>query len=150
PRWVWGAAMLLGVLRMATYAVAALRTPPGWEFSGNLTVSPDYMQYRTWARQTQVEGPIVSDRFTAEPTSRFLPVPLCEGIGALAGVTGLTLEEVYVWVGVSLSVAMVLFLSVVVRRFLCDPVTVRWVFWATLVGGGLRALLLLVDETPLR
>ncbi|HPF62556.1 MAG TPA: hypothetical protein PLI93_10910 [Gemmatimonadales bacterium] len=142
--------MLLGVLRMAPYAVAALRTPPGWEFSGNLTVSPDYMQYRTWARQTQVEGPIVSDRFTAEPTSRFLPVPLYWGIGALAGVTGLTPEWVYAWLGVPLTIAMVLLLYVVIRRFLRDPVAVRWVFWATVLGGGLGALLLLVEETPLR
>ncbi len=148
PRWVWVAAVLAGVLHMTPYAVAAWRTPDGWTFTGNLTVSPDYMQYRTWARQTQTEGPIVSNRFTAEPNGKFLPVPFYWGVGMLSRVTGATPEWTYAWLGVPLAMAMVLLLYASARRFSRFEAAVPWVVGTLVLGGGLGAILALIADTP--
>lgn len=148
PRWVWVVAVVVGILRMTPYAVAAWRTPEGWTFTGNLTISPDFVQYRTWARQTQTEGPIVSNRFTAEPNGRFLPVPFYWGIGMLSRLTGVSPEWVYAWLGVPLAMAMVLLLHAGARRFLRVDAAVPWVVGTLILGGGLGAFLALVKETP--
>jgi len=148
PRWVWIAAVLTAVARMTPYAVAAWRTPEGWIFTGNLSISPDYMQYRTWARQTQVEGPIVSDRFTMEPNRPHLPVAFYWGIGKLAHLTGTTPEWVYAWLGVPLTVVFVILAFVTARGFLRPP-AVPWALGLMLFGGGLGAVLLFIRESGL-
>lgn len=149
PRWVWVAAVIVGLVRMAPWAVAALRTPEGWTFTANLTVSPDYMQYRTWARQTQVEGPIVSDRFTAEPNSPHIPVPLYWAIGQVASLTGMTPEWVYAWLGLPVAMVLVLLLYALARSFLDQPRAIPWAVGFLLVGGGLGAVLLFIRDTAL-
>lgn len=146
PRWVWVAAVLVAAARMIPHAVAAWRTPEGWLFTGNLSISPDYMQYRTWARQTQVEGPIVSDRFTMEPNRPHLPVAFYWGIGKLAHLTGMTPEWVYAWLGVPLTVVFVILAFVTARAFLRAP-AVPWALGLMLLGGGLGAILLFIRES---
>jgi hypothetical protein len=148
PRWVWVVAVLVGAMHMIPYAVATWRTPEGWTFTGNLTVSPDYMQYRTWARQTQAEGPIVSNRFTAEPNGKFLPVPFYWGIGMLSRLTAVTPEWIYAWLGVPLAMAMVLLLHASATRFSRVPAAVPWVVGTMILGGGLGAILSMIADSP--
>lgn len=148
PRWVWLVAVAVAVGRMVPYAVAEWRTPPGWTFTGNLSLSPDYMQYRTWSRQTQDEGVVVTNRFTAEANRPFLPVPLYWSIGQLSRVTGMTPEWVYAWLGVPFAIALVVLLFAITRRFLAPVVAVRWTLATLILGGGLGAVLLYIRETP--
>jgi hypothetical protein len=148
PRWVWVVALLVAAARMTPYAVAAWRTPDGWTFTGNLSISPDYMQYRTWSRQTQVEGPLVSNRFTAEPNPRHIPVGFYWGVGQLSRLTGTTPEWVYAWLGVPLTVVLVLLAFVTARGFLRPP-AIPWALGMMLIGGGLGAVLLFIRESGL-
>jgi hypothetical protein len=146
PRWVWIVAAVVGVARMTPYALAEWRTAPGWSFTGNLSISPDYMQYRTWSRQTQVEGPIVTDRFTVEPNRPHLPVPLYWGVGQISRLTGVSPEWVYAWLGLPLAALLVLVLYVFARGFLRAP-AVPWALGMLLLGGGLGAVLLFIRES---
>lgn len=137
PRWVWLVALLAAVVHMAPYWKAADATPDGWTFTANLSASPDYMQYRVWMRQTQSEGPIVSNRFTTEPNSPHLPVALYWGIGRIATITGITPEWIYAWAGAALASAFAVLLYLTVRYFAPHSRAAVWIFGALLVGGGL-------------
>src|SRR5512139_1847779 len=134
---------------MAPYWRAALQTPEGWAFTGNLHSSPDYMQYRVWERQSQEEGIFVSNRFTPEPNPPHLPMLLYWSIGRVGSLTGLTPEWVYVWLGGLLAVAFTLLLYATVRHFLPTPSATAWVFWVLLVGGGLTGVLAFAEESGL-
>lgn len=148
PRWVWLLALLVGLGRMTPWAVSAIRTPPGWTFTGNLSMSPDYMQYRTWSRQSQVEGPILTNRFTAEPNRAFLPVPLYWAIGQLSRLTGMTPEWVYAWLGAPLAALLVVLLYATVRRFVRSATALRWTLGTMLLAGGLGGVLLFIRSSP--
>ena len=76
---------------------AQVSTPPGHEFTGNLTISPDYMQYRVWERLSVREGPIVSNTFTIEPNRRHLPVFYYWAIGHTARALGVHENTVRNW-----------------------------------------------------
>lgn len=119
-----------------------------WTFTGNLTLSPDYMQYRVWERQSAWEGPIVSNRFTTEPNSRYLPVFFYWTIGQVARATGATPEAVYAYSGAVLAIGLVLLLFGVVREFLPDPAHYRWPFLALVFGGGLGGHLKALQALP--
>ena len=71
---------------MAPYWRAASQAPDGWAFTGNLSSSPDYMQYRVWMRQTQVDGPLVNNVFTSEPNRPYLPVSVYWAISTVTTV----------------------------------------------------------------
>jgi hypothetical protein len=147
PVWVWVVGLLLGVMHMAPYWRMASETPAGWHFTGNLSSSPDYMQYRVWSRQTQQEGVFVTNRFTTEPNGRHLPVPLYYAIGQLSGLTGAAPEWVYAWVGAVIAIVFAVVLFAIVQHFLPDKRAQRWVYGALLLGGGLGGILKFMQES---
>lgn len=147
PRWVWLVALLAAVVHMAPYWVAAEATPDGWTFTANLSSSPDYMQYRVWMRQTQSEGPIVSNTFTTEPNSRHLPVALYWGIGRVATITGLTPEWTYAWAGAALAFAFSLLLFTTVRWFAPGARATAWIFGTLFIGGGLGGYVVFLQQS---
>jgi hypothetical protein len=146
PLWVWLVAVLAGVVHMAPYWRAAAQTPDGWTFTANLSASPDYMQYRVWMRQTQEEGILISNRFTAEHNGRHLPVLLYWGIGQAAAVTGMSPEWVYAWLGGVLAIVFTLVLFAVVRMFAPGPRATAWILGTLLAGGGLGGYLKLIED----
>lgn len=146
PAWVWGAALAAALVHMAPYWRAASETPDGWSFAANLSVSPDYMQYRVWMRQTQVEGPIVTNTFTTEPNRPYLPVGMYWSLGGLARLTGMSPEWTYAYAGAAVAFAFVVLLFVVVRRFLGGGPLVAWTMGALLLGGGLGGYLKLFGD----
>jgi hypothetical protein len=147
PRWVWVVAVLAAAIHMAPYLRALAETPEGYEFSANLSLSPDYMQYRVWMRQTQVEGPIVRDLFTTEPNTAHLPVPLYWMLGKLATWSGITPEWTYAWFGAVLAVVFTLVVYATARRFLPGARARAWAFGTLMLGGGLGGYLELLAET---
>lgn len=146
PPWVWVVALLAAIVHMAPYWRAASQTPDGWSFVANLSVSPDYMQYRVWMRQTQVEGPIVTNLFTTEPNGAHLPVAMYWSLGALSRLTGMTPEWTYAYAGAAIAFAFVIVLYLVVRRFLGGGAAVAWTVGALLLGGGLGGYLKLFGD----
>jgi hypothetical protein len=142
------AAAAAALFHIAPLWRAASETPAGWEFTGNLTISPDYMQYRVWARQAAEAGPLLADRFTAEPNRPHIFVPFYWFVGKTARWLGTTPELVYAYAGVPLAFGLVLLLWAAVRRFLPDERQAWWVFLATLAGGGLGAHLKIAAELP--
>ena len=148
PVLVWIGALLAALLHMLPYWHAQLGTPAGFEFTGNLTVSPDYMQYRVWERQSVREGPIVTNAFTPEPNRPHLPVLYYWAIGRTASSLGVRPEAVYAYSGSALAAALALLAFVFVRRYLADA-TMRWWAWlAIMVGGGLGGHLKVLESTP--
>jgi hypothetical protein len=140
--------VVAALFHIAPFWRAELSTPPGWRFAENLTVSPDYMQYRVWQRQATVQGPLVDNRFTAEPNRPHLLVAFYWFVGTTARVIGTSPERVYAYLGIPLAFVLAILLYVAVRRFLASEGRAWWVFLATLVGGGLGAHLKILDEFP--
>ncbi|MBV6521938.1 MAG: hypothetical protein MNPFHGCM_02082 [Gemmatimonadaceae bacterium] len=148
PRWVWLIGTIAALMHMTPFWHAKWSARGDWSFTGNLTISPDYMQYRVWERQTRREGPIVSNRFTTEPNSRHLPVFYYWAVGGLARATGVSPEAAYAYSGALLAVALVLLLYGVVRAFLPDPSHHVWTLVALVFGGGLGAYLKVMSALP--
>ena len=148
PRWVWLVALIAALLHMTPYWHAQYSARGDWSFTGNLTLSPDYMQYRVWERQSGREGPIVTNRFTTEPNARYLPVFFYWAIGGAARATGATPEAVYAYSGALLAVVLVVLLFGVMREFLPDPAHHTWPLIALIFGGGVGGHLKLLQALP--
>jgi hypothetical protein len=148
PAWVWLTALVAALLHMMPFWHAQSSARGEWTFTGNLTVSPDYMQYRVWERQTGREGPIVSNRFTVEPNGRHLPVVLYWAIGGVSRATGTTPEAVYAYSGAFFATVLVLLLYGMMRVFLPDSSQRRWPFLALVFGGGLGGHLKVLQSIP--
>lgn len=146
PLAVWLIALAAAIVHLAPLWRAQLSVADGWEFTGNLATSPDYMQYRVWERRTEFTGPIADNRFTTEAHQRYLPVLLYWFVGIVARTVGQPPEFVYEWLGAPLAFALVLLLYLCAQRFLSSRVATWWVFLSTLLGGGLGAYLKLADE----
>jgi hypothetical protein len=146
PAWVWVVGLIAAAVHMAPYLRALAVTPAGYEFTGNLSLSPDYMQYRVWMRQTQIEGPIVSDVFTTEANEPHLPVPLYWTFGKVASWTGVSPEWTYAWFGALLAVAFAVVLWLGVSRFIRSSRARAWTFGALMFGGGLGGALRLLED----
>ncbi|HEX7123867.1 MAG TPA: hypothetical protein VF178_15930 [Gemmatimonadaceae bacterium] len=143
------ASLCAALFPIAPHWRAAATTPPGWEYTYNLTVSPDYMQYRVWARQAASNGPLIENRFTTEANRPHLFVPFYWFVGSMARWLGTTPERVYVYLGVPLAFGLAMLLWVTVRRFVSDPVQAWWVYLATLIGGGIGGHLKIANELPI-
>ncbi len=145
PVWVWIAAVVAALVHMAPYWRAAAETPDGWAFVANLSASPDYMQYRVWMRQTQLEGPVVRNVFTTEPNEAHLPVFVYWTIGATAELTGMSPEWVYAYLGALVAVAFTVLLWLTIRRFLGGGRAAGWTLGVIMLGGGLGGYIMLMD-----
>ncbi|MCI0437047.1 MAG: hypothetical protein L0271_25915 [Gemmatimonadetes bacterium] len=148
PGWVWLVGLLAAAVHIAPYLVARAGTPDGWTFTANLSVSPDYMQYRVWERQTPSEGVFVSNRFTPEPNPPHLPVLPYWVVGQLSAWTGISPEWTYAWLGSLLALLFAPLLYHAVRRFSPSQAAVPWVFGALLVGGGLGGYIKFLEDIP--
>lgn len=146
PVWVWVLAMGVALLHMTPYWRASAETPDAWRFTANLSVSPDYMQYRVWSRQTIEEGPIVSNRFTAEPNRPHLPVMPYWMVGQTANLTGMTPEWAYAWIGAFLAAAFTVLLYALTRWFMPNRRATAWVFAVLLLGGGLGGYMMWLGD----
>jgi hypothetical protein len=139
PPALWGVALLAALLHMMPVWHAAWQTPTGWTFTGNTRVSPDFMQYRVWIRESQHTGVLVRNNFTPEANRPHLPVFLYYAIGRVSGWTGIGPELVMAYLGAALAAIFSLLLFAIVRQFFASSHQVWWVFLAILFGGGLGA-----------
>jgi hypothetical protein len=141
-------ALLAGLFHIAPFVRAELATPPGWSFAENMTVSPDYMQYRVWERQAAASGPLVENRFTTEPNRPHLFVAFYWAIGKMAATFNVSPERVYAYLGIPLAVVLALMLYATVKHFIPSEHAAWWTFLAILFGGGLGAHLKIANEVP--
>jgi hypothetical protein len=141
PTYVFLIALLIAVLSISRYWRAQLQTPQDWKFEWNISVSPDYMQYRMWMRQTQDTGVLVENNFTTEPNPPHLLVLFYFVIGKISEFINLSPEVVYAYTGAFLAFIFTIFLYTIVRWFIKTPKHVWWVFGVLLLGGGLGAYL---------
>jgi hypothetical protein len=148
PLRVWFIAVVAALLHMLPFWHAQWSTQPGYEFTGNLTISPDYMQYRVWERLALREGPIVSNTFTVEPNRPHLPVFYYWAIGKTARAMDVRPETVYAYSGAVFAIVLTILVWVLVRRFLPDAPMRWWVFLALMFGGGLGGHLKLLASAP--
>jgi len=141
PLPVWATALLLALLACWPYWAANRATPDGWRFTGVVHPSPDFVQYRVWMRQSQAEGPVVTDRFTTEANRAHLPVVFYYFLGQVARATGSRPETVMAFAAAPLTFLLVLLLYDLCRRFLPPGRARGWALFAMLLGGGLGAYL---------
>ncbi len=146
PALVWVAAVAAGLIHMAPYWRAAVVTQPGYTFTWNLSVNPDFMQYRVWLRQTQDEGVVVSNRFTLESNNRHLPVLLYYAVGRTAKLLDARAEVVYAYAGALFAMVLVWLVWLAVCAFLPPGRLAKWTFAAILAGGGLSGYFTMVQE----
>lgn len=130
-------AALAAALHALPLITAALTVPEGWRFTGIHQSSPDLMQYRQWFRQTQLEGPLISDVLTAEPNQPHVLVLLAWFVSTLATWLDASPEFVYAGLGSALAFAFVIVLYRVVEAFVPGPAHRWWIYGALLLGGGL-------------
>jgi hypothetical protein len=150
PALVYAVAVAAAALHMAPVWHAQLSTPEGWEFTGNHTRSPDYMQYRTWTRQSADMGPIVDNRFTTEPHVPYLPVFYYYAVGKVSQWTGTRPAYVNAYAGALLAFLITILLYRISRHFLANRYQATWVTVVVLFGGGLAGHLYVLDISPLR
>jgi hypothetical protein len=137
PWTVFLVAALAAILCMFPVLRAHLSTPPGWQFTGITSNSPDFMQYRVWMRQSLDEGPLVNDKFTAEPNQPHLFVLIYFLLGKAGQGIHVMPEFVYAYGGALIVFLMVILLFVVIRQFVPSGYQVWWIFAVTLLAGGL-------------
>ncbi len=139
-------AVFAALFHITPHWVAKLQSPPGVKFTGNLSISPDFMQYRIWARRTQKTGPFVDNTFTNKPNKPHLLVLHCYVIGKISNIIGTEPEYVFPYVGAFLAFVFTIVLFSVVRRFMKSERQTWWCFFVILIGGGLGAHLLLLEN----
>jgi hypothetical protein len=137
PLAVYALAVLAGLLHMMPVWRAQSRTPAGWTFTGNVDSSPDYIQYRSWMRQSQGTGMLMDDRFTSEANRRFLPVTFYYALGKIATWTRVQPEFVFAYAGGVLAIALTILLFLAVQHFFGRRYEAWWVFLVLMFGGGL-------------
>ena len=145
---VWLVALLAALLHMIPYWHAQFSARDGLTFTGNLTVSPDYMQYRVWERQTVREGPVVTNTFTTEPNRAHLPVFYYWAIGQTARALHVRPEAVYAYSGAVFAVILSWLLWIFAARSIADVTMRWWAYLATMFGGGLTGHLKLLESAP--
>ncbi len=145
---VWVVAVVAAVAHIAPFWRAEFSARDGWAFEENLTVSPDQMQYRIWMRQSQREGPVITNRFTTEPNRAHLPVFFFWGIGKVSATLGTSPERGYAYAGSLLAALLVILAFATVRRFLPDGRQTWWVLIPLLLAGGLGGHLKLLAQVP--
>ena len=150
PLYVLAAAALASLVHLMPVVVASLTTPEGWHFTGIHQSSPDLMQYRQWFRQTQIDGPIITNTFTAEPNRPHLLVLFAWVVGTIASSLGIAPEWVYAYSGVLLAVVFVVLLYRVVEATVPTPSHRPWIFCALFGGGFGGHLKLLLRFEPIR
>ena len=134
-------ALAAAVLHVVPYWHASWVTEPGWEFTGNIYSSSDFIQYRVWPRQSALEGALVTNRFTTEPHRPYLPVVFYHFVGIVARWSTLSPEWTHVYLGSVLAFGFVILLIGTVRTFLPNPRQYWCVAGTILCGGGLGAYL---------
>jgi hypothetical protein len=139
PFTVYIVAIFAGLLSIAPYWRAQFQTPPGWTFSGNVSVSPDNMQYRVWMRQSQHTGVLVANTLTSEPNKPHLFLPFYYLLGRIATILHVQPEFVYAYAGSFLAFLFTVLLFATIRLFFMSMYQVWWVFFVVLIGGGLGA-----------
>lgn len=135
------AVLAVGVLAALIHTVpmitAAMTVPEGWRATGIHQSSPDLMQYRQWFRQTQLEGPVISNMLTAEPHQPYMLVIFAWAIGTIASWLGAAPEFVYQYAGCVFALLLVIVIYRLVEAFVADRTQRWWIFGAILLGGGL-------------
>ena len=139
-------AVLAALFHIAPHWVAKLQTPPGVKFTGNLSISPDFMQYRVWSRRTQKTGPLVDNTFTNEPNKPHLLVFYYYVIGKISNSIGKEPEYVFPYAGSFLAFVFTIVLFATIRHFMKSKHQTWWCFMVILIGGGLGAHLLLLEN----
>ena len=114
-----------------------MQAPAGWVFTGNTDSSPDYIQYRSWMRQSQTTGMLMDDRFTSEPNRPFLPVTFYYLLGRIATAIHVQPEFVFAYAGGVLAFTLTILVFLTVRQFFRRAYETWWVFLVLLFGGGL-------------
>ena len=146
PFTVYIVALFAGLLSIAPNWRAQSQTPPGWMFSGNISVSPDNMQYRVWMRQSQDTGVLIADTLTSEPNKPHLFLPFYYLLGKVSTILHVQPEFVYAYAGSFLAFLFTILLFATIRLFFMSSYQVWWVFFIVLLGGGLGAHLRLLSN----
>ncbi|MCC6316253.1 MAG: hypothetical protein IT361_01085 [Gemmatimonadaceae bacterium] len=147
--WIaWVIALCAAVAHIAPFWRAELSQRGEWTFEENLTISPDQMQYRVWLRQTQREGPVITNRFTTEPNRAHLPVYFFWAVGKAGRAVGTTPERAYAYAGSVLAILLTLMVYATVRRFIADPTQRLWVVVPLMVAGGLGGHIKVLQQIP--
>ena len=139
-------AALAALFHIIPLWIAQLQTPPGAKFTGNLNISPDYMQYRVWSRRTQETGLLVDNTFTNEPNKPHLLVFYYYLIGKISASIDQAPEYVFRYAGSFLAFVFTIILFATIRHFMESKYQTWWCFMVILIGGGLGAHLLFFDN----
>jgi hypothetical protein len=145
---VWFAAVCAALLHVTPIVRAQTQAPAGWRFTGNVRVSPDYMQYRVWTNEARRSGPIIRNSLTPEKNSPHLPVFFYWMVARVSSAMGALDGFVIAGFGAVFAFALTILLFCLVRQFFDSSHQIWWVFMAILVGGGVGAHLRVLTGLP--
>lgn len=137
PWAVLAAALVAALLHTVPVVTAQATVPDGWRFTGIHQSSPDLMQYRQWFRQTQLEGPVISNKLTSEPHKPYMLVLFAWAVGTVASWLGASPEFVYQYAGCLFAFLLVVVIYRLVEAFVATTSHRWWIFGAIVLGGGI-------------
>ena len=134
---VWLAGLALTVLTTLPYAAAALRTPPGYVFTGVLTAYDDTFTYFAWIRQSADGHLFMCDLFTSEPQSCEFFLPLWNFLGVIAGVTRLPIPVTFHVARLLAGLLLLIGARTIAVSVMKSRTRVRYSLWLYAMSGGL-------------
>jgi hypothetical protein len=146
PVTVYFIGLAMALLHMGPYWRAQMQAPSGWTFTGNVNELADFMQYRSWYRESQRSGAIIPDKLTSEINRPHTPVIFYYTIGKLAAWTRSKPEAVYVYTGSLFAFLFTILLFATVQLFFAPASRIWIVFWVLLAGGGLSTYIKLASQ----
>lgn len=134
------------VFHMVPFWVAHLETPDDHVFTGVLSGSPDALQYRMLMERSLLTGPVVDNRLTTEPNDPHVFMLFYHGIGKVADWLAVGTGFVYEYAGAAFAFVLVIGLFLITDHFLKVRYRTWWVVLPMLLGGGLGAHLLVLND----
>jgi len=135
---VWCA---LTVITGLPYVIAALRTPPGFVFTGVLSAYDDTFSYLAWIKQGAQGHLLMLDAFTSEPQGRQFFLPLWAGLGLMSRLTGLPAAMVFHAGRIVAALFLLLAARAVARTVMKSRSRIRYTLWLLAFSAGLGWLL---------
>jgi hypothetical protein len=135
---VWCA---LTVITGLPYVIAALRSPPGFVFTGVLSAYDDTFSYLAWIKQGAQGHLLMLDAFTSEPHGRQFFLPLWAGLGLMSRLTGLPAAMVFHAGRIVAAVFLLLAARAVARTVMKSRSRIRYTLWLLAFSAGLGWLL---------
>jgi hypothetical protein len=134
---VWLIWFALALLTTLPYAVASLRTPSGYLFSGVLTAYDDTFTYYAWMRQGADGHLLMCDPFTSEPQRCEFFIPLWSILGLVSRAANIPIPLTFHAARLLAALFLLVVAQSVAGSVIESRTRVRYSLWLYVMSAGL-------------